>query len=206
MGENSCTHSAFLVRRHVALSDTDQKLIARCLAGDDGAWEDFVHRFLPLITHVVNSCIAVRTSQPPAQLRDDIVAEVMLAMIDKQYRVLRRFRGQSTLATYLVVVARRVAVRSLAKHVISAQPIRQTDTKAINGTAQDTSDENLQLENNEEVKSLLQKLPEEQATIIRMFHLEHRNYDDIGKSLGIPENSVGPLLSKARARMKKLRS
>lgn len=206
MVQNSCNHSTFLVRRHVALSDTDQKLIARCLAGDDGAWEDFVHRFLPLITHVANSCIAVRTQHPPAQLRDDIVADVMLAMIDNQYRVLRRFRGQSTLATYLVVVARRIAVRSLAKQVITAQPIRQTDTKTVNGTPQEISNESLQLESNEEVKALLQQLPEEQATIIRMFHLEHRNYDDIGKSLGIPENSVGPLLSKARARMKKLRS
>ncbi|GAB5401959.1 MAG: sigma-70 family RNA polymerase sigma factor [Aureliella sp.] len=184
----------------MALSDNDQKLIERCLAGDAGSWEEFVHRFLPLITHVVNSCIAIRTSQPQQQLRDDIVAEVMLAIVDKDYRVLRRFRGQSTLTTYLVVVARRIAIRALAKQVISAQPV---STAAVDSV--DAREDALQIENDEEVHAMLDKLPGQQATVIRMYHLEHRNYGEIGESLGIPENSVGPLLSKARARMKEMR-
>ncbi len=197
-----CNHSAFLASRHVALSDNDQKLIERCLSGDAGSWEEFVHRFLPLITHVVNSCIAFRTSQPQQQLRDDLVAEVMLAIVDKEYRTLRRFRGQSTLSTYLVVVARRVALRALAKQVISAQPV----SSAAAQSAEAGEDDSLHIENDEEVHAMLDKLPGEQATVIRMYHLEHRNYGEIGKSLGISENSVGPLLSKARARMKELRS
>ena len=61
------------------------------------------------------------------------------------------------------------------------------------------------IENTEEVQTLLASMPEQEATAIRMFHLEHRSYSDIGTHFGIPENSVGPLLSRARDRMRGLR-
>ena len=68
------------------------------------------------------------------------------------------------------------------------------------------SSEAWQVENVEEVQSLLANLPSQEATAIRMFHLEHRSYSEIGTHFGIPENSVGPLLSRARDRMRELRS
>ena len=40
--------------------------------------------------------------------RDDLCAEVFLAIIKNDFAVLRNFRGQSSLATYLTVVARRI--------------------------------------------------------------------------------------------------
>ncbi len=201
-----CTHAAspnFNQSADVVLSDLDRNLLTRCLSGADGAWEDFVDRYIALITHVVTSTAKIRLGEMPDHLRDDLVAEVLLTLIENDFAVLRRFRGQSSFGTYLVVVTRRIAVRKLSSLVRS----RSMSPKSAGEAAeqQQPGDAELQVENSEEVQSLLAKLPESEATAIRMFHLEHRSYGDIGTHMGIPENSVGPLLSKARERMRGLR-
>lgn len=205
----------------MVLSDVDRDLLARCLAGMEGAWEGFVDRYLPLITHVVNSTAKSRLGGVPEELRDDLIAEVFLELVDDDFAALRRFRGQSSFRTYLVVISRRIAVRRLAKMrrvPRSATPPAALAAEAAThlspsaSLAQPTTSPNgssaaeWQLENSEEVQNLLAHLPSEEATAIRMFHLEHRSYSDIGTHFGIPENSVGPLLSRARDRMRTLRT
>ncbi len=211
----------------MVLSDIDRDLLARCLVGIEGAWESFVDRYLPLISHVVSSTAKSRIGGLPDEIRDDLIAEIFLELVDNDFAALRRFRGQSSLGTYLVVVSRRISVRKLAK--MRRVPKSQTPpspiaipsavrTPVANGipdansipqpdpSPNGTSQAEWQLENVEEVQSLLAHLPNEEATAIRMFHLEHRSYSDIGTHFGIPENSVGPLLSRARDRMRGLRS
>ena len=183
----------------VVLSDIDRRLLNRCIEGAPGAWEDFVDRFIALITHVVTSTAELRLGTVSEQTRDDIVAEVFLKLVDKDFAVLRRFRGQSSLGTYLVVVVRRIAVRRLAKLSRTATTQLSTEPAAAEGNGE------LAVENNEEVRSLLAKMPTEEATAIRMYHLEERTYRDISMHIGIPENSVGPLLFKARTRLRSLR-
>ncbi|MEZ6134376.1 MAG: sigma-70 family RNA polymerase sigma factor [Pirellulaceae bacterium] len=182
----------------MVLSDLDRSLLDRCLQGADGAWENFVDRYIALITHVVNSTGKLRLGNIPDQWRDDIVAEVLLALVENDFAVLRRFRGQSSLGTYLVVVARRVAVRKLSK--MKFRPKHLSVDQASGAAAPQ-----FHLDDSEEVYALLGQMPESEATAIRMFHLEHRTYSDIGQHIGLPENSVGPLLSKARDRMRRLK-
>ena len=203
----------------MVLHDIDRDLLARCLSGIDGAWESFVDRYLPLITHVVSATAQSRLGGLPDEVRDDLIAEIFLELVENDFATLRRFRGQSSLGTYLVVVSRRVAVRKLAK--MRRVPKSQTPTSPISAPAMIVNTNNIpqansspngasqaewQLENAEEVQSLLAHLPNEEATAIRMFHLEHLSYSEIGTHFGIPENSVGPLLSRARDRMRALRS
>ncbi len=202
----------------MVLSDLDRDLLARCLNGTSGAWDSFVDRYLPLISHVVNSTAKARLGGLPDEIRDDLVAEIMLGLVDQDYAVLRRFRGQSSLGTYLVVVSRRIAVRKLAKMRRVSKSASELDangtvvatrvdsTHSTNSSTANISAEAWHVENVEEVQHLLASMPNEEAVAIRMFHLEHRSYSDIGMHFGIPENSVGPLLSRARERMRKLRS
>ena len=45
-------------------------------------------------------------------------------------------------------------------------------------------------------------LTDREAEVVRLYHLKFMNYRDIGKQLGMPENSVGPILAKARKQMR----
>ncbi len=183
----------------MVLSDIDRRLLTRCIEREPGAWEDFVDRFIALITHVVSSTLQQRLGEHSPQVRDDLVAEVFLKLIDKDFAVLRRFRGQSSLSTYLVVVVRRIAVRRAARIRRAVAASLQHDPAA------QLDNSELMVENREEVQALLSQMPAEEAMAIRMYHLEERTYRDISSQIGIPENSVGPLLFKARTRLRSLR-
>jgi RNA polymerase sigma-70 factor (ECF subfamily) len=112
--------------------------------------------------------------------------------------VLRHFRGKSSLATYLTVVARRVVVRKLVEGH-SALPLGDMVARA---EAEDTQLER-RIEDREEVGRLLGALHGSEADVVRMYHLEGKTYQEISRSVGMPENSVGPMLSRARAKLRR---
>ena len=58
------------------------------------------------------------------------------------------------------------------------------------------------VEDKEEVQRMLEDLPPSEAEIVRQFHLEGKSYREISSQLGIPENSIGPMLSRARLKMR----
>lgn len=184
----------------MALSEIDRSLLERCLSSQTGAWEDFVDRFLGLVVHVVNHTAQARSIRLEPHDREDLCAEVFLAILRDDQEVLRRFRGQSSLATYLTVVARRVVVRSLLKH---SQVARLTPA----ALPADVSDSDQELErrlaDRDELERLIESLDDHEAEAVRMYHLDGRSYQEIGSVVGIPENSVGPLLSRARDKMRR---
>jgi RNA polymerase sigma-70 factor (ECF subfamily) len=183
----------------MVLSEQDRDLLNRCLAKVDGAWDSFIDRYLPLLTHVVSSTLETKFGRVPVTAKEDLLAEVLLALVEDDYAILRRFKGQSSLGTYLVVIARRISARRVTK-------MAKTQNRSLNGQkVAGQNAESAAFENTEEVEALLSRMDSEDASLIRLFHLEHKSYQDIGLEMGIPENSIGPKLSRARDRMRSLR-
>src|SRR5262245_39522128 len=89
------------VRRTVALLEIDRSLLERCLAKRPRAWEDFVDRFMGLVLHVINHTAQSRSIRLSQEDRDDLASEVFLTFVKDDFAVLRHFRAQSSLATYL---------------------------------------------------------------------------------------------------------
>ena len=104
----------------MALSEIDRVLLDSCLNHEPRSWENFVDRFLGLVVHVINHSGKSRSLRLNGQDREDLSAEVFLSILNDDYAVLRRFRGDSSLATYLTVIARRVVVRELLKRPATA--------------------------------------------------------------------------------------
>jgi RNA polymerase sigma-70 factor, ECF subfamily len=182
----------------VALSDIDRNLLDRCLAGKPRAWEDFVDRFMGLVVHVINHTAQCRSIRLSTADREDLAAEVFLAVIDHDLAVLRHFRGKSSLATYLTVVARRVVVRKLVERH-SSVPLGDM---VANAASEDGQPEK-RINDQEEIGRLLGELRGSEAAVVRMYHLEGKTYQEISRTVGMPENSVGPLLTRARAKLRR---
>jgi len=183
----------------VAFSEIDRQLLQRCLARQPRAWEDFVDRFLGLVVHVVNHTTHSRSIAISPQDLEDLSADVFAAVLADDFAVLRRFRGQSSLATYLTVIARRVVVRDLLKRRIIPN---QTETAEMDQVADEAESVEERLSNREEVQRLLDDLQGEEADVVRLYHLEGKSYDEISRQTGLPTNSVGPTLTRARAKMR----
>ena len=184
----------------MALSDIDRQLLQRCLARQPHAWEDFVDRFLGLVVHVVNHTSVARSIAVTQHDLEDLASEVFMAILANDYAVLRRFRGQSSLATYLTVVARRVVVKELLKRRIVPNQAEAGDMQHVEDHGAGAEE---RLSNLEEVHRLLGELDGEEADIVRLYHLENKSYHEISRETGVPENSIGPVLSRARAKMRR---
>jgi RNA polymerase sigma-70 factor (ECF subfamily) len=182
----------------VALSEIDRSLLDRCLHRKPRAWEDFVDRFMGLVVHVINHTAQCRSINISAADREDLAAEVFLAIIDNDLAVLRHFRGKSSLATYLTVIARRVVVRRLVDGH-SALPLGDMVARA----EVEEFEPEQRIGDREEVGRLLGELQGSEAAVVRMYHLEGKTYEEISRTVGMPENSVGPMLSRARAKMRR---
>jgi RNA polymerase sigma-70 factor, ECF subfamily len=182
----------------VALSEIDRNLLQRCLARKPRAWEDFVDRFTGLVVHVVNHSAQSRSLRLGSEDREDLVAQVFLTVVRDNLAVLRHFRGESSLATYLTVIARRVVVAELLKQ----KALSRLDNGARHEAAASHDMAEQRLFDREQVELMMAQLDSSEARVVQMYHLEGKTYREISSAVGMPENSVGPTLSRARQKMR----
>ena len=182
----------------MSLSEVDRQLLQRCLDRAPRAWQDFVDRFLGLVIHVANHTAEARSVNLDDATRDDLVAEVFVAIVANDFGVLRRFRRNCSLATYLTVIARRVIVRRL----FADQRSVQGNGNGLESVVTREEEPLQRIENQEEVQELLTRLDPQEANVVRMYHLEGMSYAEISEAVGMTENSIGPVLSRARAKMR----
>ena len=157
-----------------------------------------------LVVHVINHTARARSIRLSPDDRNDLCADVFLTIVKDDLSVLRRFRGQSSLATYLTVVARRVVVRKLIAEKNAAKLRQLPPGEAVE--VQDTSlvETEQRINDQDQVDRLIEGLGDREAEVVRMYHLEGKSYREISNQFGVPENSIGPLLSRAREKMRQL--
>jgi RNA polymerase sigma-70 factor (ECF subfamily) len=183
----------------LALSELDRKLLDRCLADEARAWEDFVDRYLGLVIHVINHTAQCRSIRLSTEDREDLAAEVFAAIVSNDMVVLRNFRGESSLATYLTVIARRITVPAL---IAQKNPARISE--ATNEVADESQSAEQRISDAEEVERLLAQLEGIESEVVRLYHLEGMTYRQISSETGIAENSIGPTLSRARNKLRQV--
>ena len=178
----------------------DRKLLKECLARAPGSWNNFVDRYLSLIYHVIGYTAHVRSVRLGPEETEDVAAEVLLKIVAKDFKVLRDFRGTSSLATYLTVVARRICVGELARRA-KALPVVPRESRSAE-VAADDAPAHQWLESQEEVEKLLRRLSGKEREIVRLYWLEGRTYEEISADVDMPVNSIGSILSRAREKLR----
>jgi RNA polymerase sigma-70 factor (ECF subfamily) len=187
----------------VAITNLERNLLQRCLAHESGAWNDFVDRYLGLIYHVIRHTSHQRSVPLRPEDTEDLAAEILLQIVANDYATLRQFRGESSLTTYVTVISRRICVNELAKRVQSKEV--QGDAEKLAATPAESEEPPkamVGLENVEEVQSLLRKLPAKEREVVRLYYLEGLSYEEISTDLDVPVNSIGPILSRARKKLR----
>ena len=188
----------------MALTDHDRKLLKRCLDKEPGAWKDFVDRFMGLFVHVTQHTAHCRSVRLSTDDIDDLCADIFVALIANDFAPLRRFKGNSSLATYLTVIARRVVVRQIIDRRM-AEALGHVNTHGKSLQRADAKAPKPEIDSHEEVQRLLKELHPRDATAVRMSYLENKSYAEIAAKLKISENSVGPILTRAKEKMNEKR-
>ena len=186
----------------MALTPHDRDLLRRCLHQEPGSWNDFVDRFLGLVYHVVQHTAHLRSFPLRPEDAEDVAAQVLVKIVENDYAALRQFRGQSSLATYLTVIARRTCVQEMARRAAAKDHAAKGLDDRDDHEPEEPARPQGGLETIEEVGQLLKKLPSRERNVVRLFYLEGRSYEEISKELDLPINSIGAILSRARKKLR----
>ena len=181
----------------MALTEIDRRLLKQCLARTPGAWQDFVDRFIGLFVHVIQHTAHARSIRLTADDVDDLCSEIFLTLLKSDFAVLRHFRAQSSLATYLTVIARRIVIHEIVRRkkeeALGHVAVHQA---AVEAGGRD-EEEIQRIEDAEEINQLIRRLAPREGQIVRKYHLEGKSYREISAELGVPENSIGAILSRS---------
>lgn len=186
----------------MALVAVDKQLLQRCLGREPGAWNDFVDRYLGLFYHVIHYTAHLRSVVLRPEDIEDLASEILLQVVANDYAALRRFRGKSSLATYLTVIARRTCIHELARRTGAAAQPKSLDGRKTPEPEAPAGPEH-GLDSLEQVHMLVRRLPKPAREVVRLFYLEGRTYEEISTRLNIPVNTIGPMLARARKAMRK---
>jgi RNA polymerase sigma-70 factor, ECF subfamily len=160
-----------------AFADADERtLVDACLAGRAGAFDVIVERHRRAVYHL---CYRFAGNHEDAS---DLSQDVFL----RAYRGLRRFRRESSLATWLYRIGVNVCLNRLALKTPATEPI--DGQQPIDTRSESASERVLRTERAGRVRAAIAQLPRKQRTtlILRMYQeLSHQEIADmLGTSVG----------------------
>ncbi len=164
----------------VQLAELDERaLVQACIAGQAGAFDLIVERHR---RPVYQLCYRFVGNHEDAS---DLSQDVFL----RAYRGLRRFKGQSSLATWLYRIAVNVSLNKVSAKAPLAQASEPIDEQQFVDDRQESpSDRLLRQERGVRVRRAIAQLPRKQrlTLVLRMFHeMSHQEIADVlGSSVG----------------------
>jgi len=179
----------------------DGELIARCLAGEETAWDALIERYAALI-----NTVTIRMGLSSAD-GADVFQEVCLQL----YNHLPDLRDTTRLASWLITITRREAWR--LRRCRGPQPLselaEQTAAHAeplLGETPPPPEDTLLALDRTHRMYQAMQLLPERCRSLLELlfYHDPPCSYAEINARLGIAPNSIGSARARCLEKLRKI--
>ena len=175
--------------------DDSAVLLAGLLARDGGAWRRLVDAYSPLLLAVARRTFAAYGHRPSPQDVEDAVAEVWANLLANDLRLVHQCAARGNLLQMLHVLTRNRSVDLMRK-----RRLRTVELVDGSAAAQGDSEEDSGIDiAPAELAAALGELSSRQRVVVDLFFLQGKKYREIAELTGIPQNSVGPTLSRAVA-------
>lgn len=171
---------------------TEHEIIVGCKKGDSRFQRLFFDRYYSSMY-----AICVRFAQ-----NDDEAKDILQEGFIKAFEGLHKFKGESSLATWLSKIMVNQAINYLKKKnksLFSSLPENESEI----AYSEEETTWMLDAVSPEEALELLQQLPDGYRTVVNLYALEGLNHKQISQQLGISEGTSKSQLSKARVLLKK---
>lgn len=180
---------------------TDRELIEACLSNNNAAWESLIVRYERLIYS-----IPIRMGMS-AQEAADVFQSVCFIM----FRKLATLRDHERISSWLITTTKRECWRAESLRHREYEIIRASESNGLADPDDLLTAEQLALERRvvdeqkQIVRDAVSSLPERCRELLTLlFYLNKElTYEDIARSLKIPESSIGPTRARCLEKLKK---
>ena len=166
---------------------TDSQLVARCRAGDEGAWHELVERFSRYVY-----AIAIQAFRLPEADAEDVFQEVFA----RAYQHLDKLRDDSAVRPWLAQLTRRLCIDRLRS---SSRERPAPEEELYLAEADDTL---AVLDDALTVHEALAAAPEHCREILDRFFAQDESYKTIGEALDLPSGTIASRISRCLSRLR----
>ncbi|MEM9105361.1 MAG: sigma-70 family RNA polymerase sigma factor [Pseudomonadota bacterium] len=132
-----------------------------------------------------------------SEMAEDLMQEVMLTVWRKAALYVP---GRGSVSTWIFTIARNARIDRLRRRPV--QPYVDVETVSIACDQPDAETQVIGSQNDEKVREALERLPEEQKTVIELAFLKYMPQSEIAAHLNLP---IGTVKSRTRLAYKKLK-
>lgn len=171
------------------------ELVEAARAGDQGAWNMLVDRYMPLVRSVIRRY----------RLGGDDAADVSQTTWLRLVEHLGDIRDPERLPGWIVSTAKHEALRLLKSHkrTIAMDPLPEAELTKRTGTRPDIDDDLLLSERHEALAHGLSQLrPAHRALLLLLLSDPPLTYEQISARLDMPHGSIGPTRARALAELR----
>ena len=180
-------------------NDDAVALARRCIDRQPGAWREFVDLYAPTVKALARRYLRLHGQYPDESILEDMLQDVMLALTRRDYKLLRNYDPTYAFKTYLGVVTRTEVHRLLRKKRPQLRAVDELEAAA--SVEPDASGAAEASETQELLTAALDRLPERDATILKLRFMRELDYRQIAEALAMPEGSVGQTLHRAKQKL-----
>ena len=170
--------------------DDDQTLVSAALGGRPDAFGALVERYDRAVYH-----LAFRTLRDREEARD-ATQEAFF----KAYRSLKTFKPGAKFSTWVFAIAYHACCDRLARRKrYSGEELPERADPAAGPEQQAVAGDEAR-----RLRAAIEALPQKYRTVITLYHLQGRQYDEIADVLGIPMGTVKTHLFRAKEQLRRL--
>ncbi|MFC2132980.1 RNA polymerase sigma factor [Bacteroidota bacterium] len=177
-------------------------LIEQIISGDKEAFRIIIKNYKRLVFHIIFRMVSNKTE------REEIGQEIFIKIYDS----LPKFKGKSSLATWISVIARNTCKNFIKKKkvalyedVVSKDREDMNDNNSFDKVLTDEEPYDVTMSKNE-IYEILNKeiilLPELYKEIISLYYLGQLSYKEISVIVKLPEGTIKSYMSRARTILK----
>ena len=179
------------------MKNEDARLVNRFLSGDEGAFTALVKKHQKSIHALIWRKIG------DFHIAEELTQDTFL----KAYQKLGTLKNPNQFAGWLYVIADRLCIAWHRKQKPSMESLETTSGAEIEESSYRHYEDEQRKETSAEhrqgrVRSLLEKLPESERTVVTLHYLGEMTTKEISKFLGVSVNTIKSRLQRARNRLK----
>lgn len=184
----------------IVVDPSERELVDRCCRGDRGAWDEFAAQYYDVAKAAARQTL-LRARRAVDEDVENVAQSVFTALLDENCRRLRQFQGRCPLRSWLWSVTIRHALNYVRGEALrrgrslDAEPLLVPEAAGRDAPGAATAEQLKTLE------AYFERLNPKERLALRLHYTDGVPQKNIAKILGVAENTIGALISRARSKL-----